>query len=94
MKGFAWTGKGQAGWIEKESPVIGPLDAKVRPLAVAPCSSDVSIIEDMEMPNVILGHESVGVVEKVGSVVKHFNLRLSLTPSSFSQRAVSRTSSK
>jgi len=26
----------------------------------------------MEMPNVILGHESVGVVEEVGSLVKHF----------------------
>lgn len=45
MKGFAWTGKGQAGWIDKESPVIGPLDAKVRPLAVAPCSSDVFLLK-------------------------------------------------
>ena len=72
MKGFGWTGRCQAGWIEKEEPVIGPLDAKIRPIAVAPCSSDVSIIQDMDLPNVILGHESVGIVEEVGSLVKHF----------------------
>lgn len=32
---------GEIGWIEKEAPKCGPLDAIVAPLAVAPCSSDV-----------------------------------------------------
>ena len=32
---------GKAGWIEKERPVCGPMDAIVKPLAVAPCTSDI-----------------------------------------------------
>ena len=41
MKGFAMRSIGRIGWVEKERPVCGPLDAIVRPLAVAPCTSDV-----------------------------------------------------
>ena len=36
MKGFAMLGIGKTGWIEKEVPTCGPLDAIVRPLAVSP----------------------------------------------------------
>lgn len=35
MKGFAMLGIGKAGWIEKERPVCGPLDAIVKPLALS-----------------------------------------------------------
>ena len=38
MKGFAMLGIGNAGWITKKVPECGPLDAIVRPLALAPCS--------------------------------------------------------
>lgn len=41
MKGYAMLKIGESGWIEKERPVCGPLDAICRPLAVAICTSDV-----------------------------------------------------
>ncbi len=41
MKGYAMLKIGESGWIEKERPVCGPLDAICRPIAVAICSSDV-----------------------------------------------------
>jgi len=43
MKGFAMLKLGETGWIEKERPVCGPLDAICKPLALAPCTSDVHI---------------------------------------------------
>ena len=72
MKGFAMLSKGKAGWIEKDAPTCGSLDAIIRPTAVAPCSSDTSIINDLDLPNVILGHESLGIVEEVGELVTKF----------------------
>lgn len=35
MKGYAMLRIGATGWIEKERPVCGPLDAIVRPLALS-----------------------------------------------------------
>ena len=63
-----------AGWIEKEAPKAGPLDAILRPLAVAPCSSDTHVYHGGAGPleNRILGHESVGEVVEVGPLVKKF----------------------
>ena len=37
MRGYAMLKIGQTGWIEKEVPACGPLDAICRPLALAPC---------------------------------------------------------
>ena len=68
-------GIGKTGWIEKERPVCGPLDAIVRPIAVSPCTSDIHTVWEGalgERSNVILGHESVGIVDEVGSLVKDF----------------------
>ena len=31
MKGFAMLGIGKTGWIEKDAPACGPLDALVKP---------------------------------------------------------------
>ena len=42
MKGFGMHAINDVGWIEKEAPKAGPLDAILRPLAVAPCSSDTN----------------------------------------------------
>lgn len=36
MKGFGAISVGNVGWLEKEMPVAGPLDAICRPIAVAP----------------------------------------------------------
>ncbi|MDN5332509.1 MAG: isopropanol dehydrogenase [Tepidanaerobacteraceae bacterium] len=75
MKGFAMIKIGQVGWIEKEKPKVGPYDAVVRPLAVAPCTSDIHTVFEGaigERYNMILGHEAVGEVVEVGSEVKDF----------------------
>lgn len=40
MRAYAMKKIGEVGWIEKERPSCGALDAIVKPLAVAPCTSD------------------------------------------------------
>ena len=71
MKGYGTIGLHQHGWIEKERPVAGPLDAILRPIAVAPCSSDTHAMHggSGEKKNIIMGHESVG---EVGNLVTNF----------------------
>lgn len=73
MKGFAMLGIGKTGWIEKDIPACGPLDAIVKPLAVSPCTSDIHTVWEGaigERSDMILGHEAVGEVYEVGSLVK------------------------
>lgn len=73
MKAFAMLGIGKTGWIEKDVPACGPLDAIVKPLAVSPCTSDVHTVWEGaigERTDMILGHEAVGEVVEVGSLVK------------------------
>ncbi|WP_334138650.1 NADP-dependent isopropanol dehydrogenase [Thermovirga lienii] len=75
MKGFAMLSIGNVGWIEKEAPKPGPFDAIVKPLAVAPCTSDIHTVFEGaigERHNMILGHEAVGEVVEVGEEVKDF----------------------
>ena len=70
MKGYAMLKIGESGWIEKERPVCGPLDAICRPIAVAICSSDVHTLWSGaigERHNMILGHECCAEVVEVGS---------------------------
>lgn len=75
MKGYAMLKIGASGWIEKDIPEIGPIDAIVKPLAVAICTSDVHTLWEGaigDRHNMILGHEACGEVVKVGSLVKDF----------------------
>lgn len=75
MKAFAMLSIGKTGWIEKEMPVCGPLDAIVKPIALAPCTSDVHTVwagAIGDRHNLTLGHEAVGEVVEVGSLVKDF----------------------
>ena len=75
MKGYAMLGIGKTGWIEKEKPKCGPLDAIARPLAISPCTSDVHTVWEGaigERTDMILGHEAVGEIVEVGSLVKDF----------------------
>ncbi len=68
-------GIGKAGWIEKARPTCGPMDAIVRPLAVAPCTSDVHTVWEGaigDRKDMILGHEATGEVVEVGSMVRDF----------------------
>ena len=72
MKGFAMLRIGEVGWIEKDRPACGPNDAICRPLALAPCTSDVHTVYEGaigDRHNMILGHEALGIVDEVGSAV-------------------------
>lgn len=75
MKGFAMLSIGKTGWIEKDKPEIGPLDALVKPIALAPCTSDIHTVWEGaigERNDMILGHEAAGEVVEVGCLVKDF----------------------
>ena len=76
MKGFGMLRVGEAGWLQKDKPVAGPLDAIVRPIAISPCSSDTHVYHGGAGPkeNCILGHESVGEVVEVGSFIKNIKV--------------------
>ena len=75
MKGFAMLKIGEVGWIEKEVPTCGPMDAICKPLAIAICTSDVHTVWEGavgDRHNMILGHEGCAEVVEVGSEVKDF----------------------
>lgn len=77
MKGFAMMSIGQVGWVDKERPSCGPMDAICRPIALAPCTSDVHTVWAGALGDrheLILGHESVGEIVEVGSLVKDFKV--------------------
>lgn len=77
MKGFAMLGIGKTGWIEKERPQCGPMDAICRPIALAPCTSDIHTVwagAIGDRHDMILGHEAVGEVVEVGSMVHDFKV--------------------
>ncbi|MDR1451714.1 MAG: zinc-binding dehydrogenase [Helicobacteraceae bacterium] len=74
MKGYGVIKTDQPGWLEKERPVAGPLDAIIRPTVIAPCSSDTHFMHGGAGPmeNTILGHEAVGEVVETGELVRNF----------------------
>lgn len=60
---------------EKAIPEIGPLDALIRIAATTICGTDVHIFRG-EYPmekGLTIGHEPVGVIEKLGSAVSGFH---------------------
>ncbi len=75
MRGLAMTSIGHTGWIEKEDPKCGPLDAICKPIALAPCTSDIHTVYEGaigERTDMILGHEAVGEIVEVGELVTFF----------------------
>ncbi len=77
MKGFAMKKIGEAGWVEKERPTCGPLDAIVAPLALSPCTSDIHTVYEGgigERYDAILGHEGCGKIVEVGELVEDFKV--------------------
>lgn len=74
MKGYAMYEVNKTGWIEKDIPEIKPMDALLKPIAVACCTTDIKMMRGMFGPryNRILGHEAVAEVVEVGSMVKTF----------------------
>lgn len=77
MKGYAMLKIGESGWIEKEIPQCGPMDALCKPLAIAICTSDVHTLWEGaigDRHNMILGHECCAEIVEVGSLVKDFKV--------------------
>jgi alcohol dehydrogenase len=76
MKALVYNGPGQKVWTEKADPVIEkPTDAIVRITKTTICGTDLHILKGdvpAVTPGRTLGHESVGVVEQVGSAVRNF----------------------
>ena len=75
MKAYVLKAKGNAVFEDIPIPHIEPRDALVRTTAMAVCTTDIHLIETAAWPRAIgkvIGHESVGIVEKVGSEVKDF----------------------
>lgn len=79
LKGFGCVVPGEkVGWLEKATPEIGVHDALLRPLVIAPCSSDVHNAYEIGAPaflnDRILGHEALGEIVAVGTAVKDFKI--------------------
>ena len=75
MKCFVMKKIGEVGFIEKEVPKCGPLDAIVKPIALAPCTSDIHTVWEGaigDRHDLVLGHEGCGEVVEVGELVKDF----------------------
>ena len=72
MRGYGSIKLNVPGWMEKDRPECGPMDAILRPLMVAPCTSDTHAMHggSGEKINRILGHEAIGEVVEVGALVK------------------------
>ena len=75
MKGYAMLKIGSVGWVEKERPACGSMNAICKPLAIAICTSDVHTVWEGavgERHDMILVHECCAEVVEVGADVKDF----------------------
>lgn len=75
MKAAVFVEPGRIVLEEKPIPAVGPLDALVRITTTTICGTDVHILKG-EYPiekGLTIGHEPVGVIEKLGSAVKGFS---------------------
>lgn len=71
MKAAVFAGKNRIVLDEKPVPDVGPLDALIRITTTTICGTDVHILkgEYPVAPGLTVGHEPVGVIEKLGSAV-------------------------
>lgn len=91
MKAAIFVEKGRIVLDEKPIPDVGPLDALVRITTTTICGTDVHILKG-EYPverGLTIGHEPVGVIEKLGSAVVGFRegqrvIAGAITPSGYS----------
>ncbi len=75
MKAFVFAGPGQVLWSDVKKPKVTPWGAVLRPIAVAPCSSDVHTVfggGTPKIPDQVLGHEAIAEVAEVGEYVRDF----------------------
>ena len=74
MKAAVFVSPGRIELDERAVPDVGPLDALVRVTTTTICGTDVHILKG-EYPvrsGLIVGHEPVGVIEKLGSSVQGY----------------------
>lgn len=74
MKAAVFVNPGRIALDEKPIPEIGPLDALLRITTTTICGTDIHILKG-EYPvaqGLTIGHEPVGVIEKLGSAVTGF----------------------
>lgn len=77
MKGYGIVADDVGGWLDKEKPAAWPLDAILRPVLVAPCTSDLHSLHGGSTSSRvgrILGHEAIGEVVEVGNLVKRIKV--------------------
>lgn len=77
MKGYGIIATSIPGWIEKNKPVAGPLDAILRPRLITPCTSDIHSLHgggSSKRDGRIMGHEAVGEVVEIGRDVKEIKV--------------------
>jgi alcohol dehydrogenase len=75
MKAAIFVEKGRIVLDEKLIPAVGPLDALMRVTTTTICGTDVHILKG-EYPvarGLTIGHEPVGVIEKLGSAVSGYS---------------------
>lgn len=71
MKAAAFIEKNRIELIDKPIPNVGPNDALIKITTTTICGTDVHILkgEYPVVPNLTVGHEPVGIIEKLGSNV-------------------------
>lgn len=91
MKAAVFVEPGRIALDERPIPDIGPLDALVRITTTTICGTDVHIMkgEYPVRPGLIVGHEPVGIIEKLGSAVQGYRegqrvIAGAITPSGYS----------
>jgi alcohol dehydrogenase len=91
MKAAVFVERGRIVLQERPIPDVGPLDALMRVTTTTICGTDVHILkgEYPVRPGLIIGHEPVGVIQKLGSSVTGFRegqrvIAGAITPSGYS----------
>src|SRR5690606_36417995 len=74
MKAAVFIEPGRIALADRPIPDVGPLDALIRITTTTICGTDVHIMkgEYPVRPGLIIGHEPVGVIEKLGSAVQGY----------------------
>lgn len=79
IKAFGMVKEGEIGWWEIDKPVCGDLDVICKPIALAPCTSDVHTVWEGGLRGIVdeyavLGHEAIGEIVEVGAAVRDFKV--------------------
>ncbi|MEN2785042.1 NAD(P)-dependent alcohol dehydrogenase [Sphingomonas qilianensis] len=95
MRATIFLGPGRLVLGEKPVPEVGPLDALIRITMTTICGTDIHILkgEYPVAPGLTIGHEPVGVIEKLGSAVSGYEegqrvITGAITPSGWSNASL------